>query len=95
VECIEVNGQKVCFVRQLWGRNGDRVYLTTSGNVCHQPSSENDFVSDMEDAGAHVYYKMADGKLYVYGVGEMIKPRKPVSCSGRVRLGYPSWFQSE
>jgi hypothetical protein len=77
VECIEVNGQKVCFVRQLWGRNGDRVYLTTSANVCHQPSAENDFVSDMEDAGAHVYYKIVDGKLFVYGVGEMIKPRNP------------------
>jgi hypothetical protein len=75
MECVVVNGQKVCFVRQLWGRNGDRLYVSTSENVCLQPSSASDYVSDVEGAGAHVYYKIVDGKLFVYGVGVMKKPR--------------------
>jgi hypothetical protein len=37
--------EKVCFVREVWGINGDRVALTTSANVCHTHSSETDYVS--------------------------------------------------
>ena len=75
IKCVAVNGQTVCFVRQLWGLNGDRVALTTSENVCHQPSSETDFVSDTLGAGGLNHYKIHNGKLYVYGsVGRMIRP---------------------
>jgi hypothetical protein len=78
MKCVVVNGQTVCFVREVWGMNGDRVVLTTSANVCHQPSAETDFVSDALGAGGLNYYKIDNGKLHVYGtVGRMIKPRKP------------------
>lgn len=77
IKCVIVSGQSVCFIREVWGLNGDRVVLTTSTNVCHQPSAETDYVSDALGAGHSVYYKIEDGKLHVYGsIGQMIKPRK-------------------
>jgi|SRR5688572_6339981 len=78
IKCVVVNGQTVCFVREVWGSNGDRVALTTSTNVCHKPSAETDFVSDALGAGGVNYYKIDNGKLHVYGtVGRMKQPRRP------------------
>lgn len=82
INCVLVNSQKVCFVREVWGHNGDRVALTTSENVCHQPQSETDFVSDALGAGHSVYYKIDGETLRIYGsVGRMKHPRKPFPVS--------------
>lgn len=77
MECVVVSGQKVCFVRHVWGLlgNSDRVTLTTNANVCHEPSNESDFVSKMMGAGERVYYKVNGDALYVFGVAQ--EWRKP------------------
>src|SRR5215203_5845895 len=78
IKCVEVDGQTVCFVREVWGINGDRVALTTSTNVCHKPTLETDFVSETLGAGGLNFYKVDGGRLRVYGsVGQMRRPRKP------------------
>ena len=74
IECLAVNGQTVCFVRDVWTRSGYRVTVTTSTDVCHQPSTETDFVSD--PGAGDVYYKIDDGVLHIYGLGPVKMPRK-------------------
>lgn len=66
MSCVVVNGTKVCFIREVWGPNGDRVTLSTTENVCHKPVESEDYVSDSLRSSESVRYKVEDGKLYLY-----------------------------
>lgn len=74
IQCINVDEQKICFVREVWGFNGDKASLTISDNVCHQPSKENDYVSNSLRSQEVIFYKVESGKLYVYAES-MDKPK--------------------
>lgn len=76
IECINVQGEKVCFVREVWGLNGDRVALTKSDNVCHEPSIENDYISTSLRSTEIIDYRIVDGKLYIYDE-PMNTPKNP------------------
>ena len=67
IGCVEVGRQKVCFVREVWGLNGDEVALTTSKNVCHKLSKEYDYVSNVMRGQEVIFCKVIDGKLHVLG----------------------------
>lgn len=58
--------EKICFVREVWGLNGDQVSLTTSDNVCHQPSKKYDYISGPESGYNINYAKIENGKIYIY-----------------------------
>lgn len=65
IQCAMVGSQKICFVREVWGRDGEQVSLTISDNVCHQPSEKYDYVA--KGVGQDkIYAKNADGKFYIY-----------------------------
>lgn len=66
IHCAMVGEQKICFVREVWGFNGDQVSLTTSDNVCHKPSEENDYVSKGLRSQQVIFAKIEAGKFYVY-----------------------------
>lgn len=77
IDCVSVGGTNVCFIRQVRGLNGDDVHVTTSDNVCHEPSPNDDYISDTMGAGEDIYYKVTGNELLVYGsAGVMIPPQK-------------------
>ncbi len=76
IQCAMVGEQKICFVREVWGFNGDQVSLTTSDNVCHKPSRENDYVSGTMRSQEVILAKTVDGKFYIYAE-QMNEPEKP------------------
>lgn len=76
INCITVDGQKVCFVREVWGLNGDRMVLTTTENVCHEPDKTKDYISNSLGTNPKLLYKIADGKLYIRAY-QMIPPENP------------------
>ena len=68
IQCTMIGDQKICFVREVWGFNGESLSLTTSDKVCHKPLSENDYISDRMRGDNLIYAKVAEGKFYVYAV---------------------------
>jgi len=76
IQCAMVGEEKICFVREVWGFNGENLSLTTDDNVCHKPSSENDYVSDRMRGDSVIFAKVVDGKFYVYAV-PMEAPKNP------------------
>ncbi len=66
IQCATVGEQKICFVREVWGLNGDQVTLTTSDNVCHQPSAKYDYISDAQSGYTVNYVKIEKGRIYIY-----------------------------
>lgn len=99
IQCIDVNDQKICFVREVWGFNGDKVALTTTNNVCHKPSKENDYVSNSLRGQEVIFIKVADGKLYIYAesmvepknkfpVEVVLEPYEPIKDRNLIEEGY-------
>jgi hypothetical protein len=76
IQCAMIGEQKICFVREVWGFNGENLSLTTSDNVCHKPSNEDDYVSDRMRGDDVIFAKIVDGKFYVYAV-PMKAPKNP------------------
>ncbi len=66
IQCAMVGEQKICFVREVWGFNGDQITLTTNDNVCHQPSKKYDYISGSESGYTVNYAKIENGKIYIY-----------------------------
>lgn len=66
IQCAMVGEQKICFVREVWGFNGDRVSLTTNDDVCHQPSKKYDYISEAESGFTVKYAKIENGKIYIH-----------------------------
>ncbi len=66
IQCAMVGEQKICFVREVWGINGDQASLTTSDNVCHKPSEKYDYISDSESGYTIDYAKIENRKIYIY-----------------------------
>ncbi len=66
IQCAMVGDQKVCFVRDFWGLNGEQVSLSTNDNVCHQPSKKYDYISGGSSGQDVIYAKIENGKIYIY-----------------------------
>lgn len=75
MECTMIGEQKICLVREVWGFNGESLAVTTHDNVCHKPSSEEDYISG-GTGNSEVYAKIAEGKIYFY-VMLLKAPKKP------------------
>jgi hypothetical protein len=71
-----VGEQKICFVREVWGLNGESLAVTTHDNVCREPSSEVDYISNRMRGDHKIRAKVVDGKMYVYSVPFTV-PKKP------------------
>lgn len=95
IQCAMVGEQKICFVREVWGFNGDRVSLTTSDNVCHEPSKENDYVSNSLRSQSVIFAKIADGKFYIYAES-MDAPQNPFPVEVILEKYNPAtWFDRD
>lgn len=66
IYCVKVDQQNVCFKREVWGFNGDKVWITENKNVCRKPSEEKDYISNMLIDGNSFLYKIEEKKLYVF-----------------------------
>ena len=76
IQCTIVGEQKICFIREVWGFNGESLSLSTSDNVCHKASSEDDYIADRLRGDDVIRAKIADGKIYIYAV-RMKAPKNP------------------
>lgn len=68
IQCTSVNEQKICFIREVWGFNGESLSLTTNDNVCYKPTNKKDYISNRMRGGDVIYAKITNGKFYVHSV---------------------------
>lgn len=64
--CVNVDQEEICFKREVWGFNGDKVWITKNKNVCRKPSEELDFISNKLIDGNSFLFKIEGKKLYVF-----------------------------
>ena len=67
IQRVNVGGHQIYLKRQVWGRNGDRVWITANESLCQNPSKQNDYISDSLRQGDEILYKVKDDSLYIYG----------------------------
>lgn len=67
INCIFVGETRVCFKREVWGRNGDKVWITTDNNVCRQPSKQTDYIASGTLDADGISYKLDGEILHIYG----------------------------
>lgn len=67
INCVDVRENRICFKREVWGRNGDKVWITTDNNVCRQPSKQTDYIAGGTINADGILYKVDGEKLHIYG----------------------------